>query len=64
MIKSNSCPNCGANLTSHKCEYCQTEFQAPKVKLSKSEVKNIIKDEYDRTRRLAGLNHNFHGLIE
>jgi len=57
MIKSNSCPNCGANLKTHKCEYCQSEFQVEKtaVKLSKSEVKDIIKDEYISYRRGRGL---------
>ena len=26
--KTTNCPNCGAPITSSKCEYCETDFRA------------------------------------
>lgn len=33
-----NCPNCGAPITSYICEYCGTEFEKPKKKLSDEEM--------------------------
>lgn len=49
-----NCPNCGAPLTSYICEYCGTEFEKPKKKLSDEEMRESFA-EFTRKQRQAEL---------
>jgi len=59
-----NCPNCGAPVSSYICEYCGTEFEKPKKKMSDEEMResfaNFVRkqklvDELKRQQRLADL---------
>ena len=61
-----NCPNCGAPISSYICEYCGTEFEKPKKKLSYEEMresfaeaeivrKQKLIDELKRQQRRAEL---------
>lgn len=59
-----NCPNCGAPITSYICEYCGTELEKPKKKLSDEELresfaefvrKQKLVDELKRQQRQAEL---------
>lgn len=49
-----NCPNCGAPVNSYICEYCGTEFEKPKKKLSDEEARESFAD-FARKQRLAEL---------
>jgi DNA-directed RNA polymerase subunit RPC12/RpoP len=49
-----NCPNCGAPITSYICEYCGTEFEKPKKKLSDEEMRESFA-EFARKQRQAEL---------
>lgn len=49
-----NCPNCGAVITSWKCEYCDTVFEEPKTRLLYTDnmpYMSIDDYEYMATRR-------------
>ncbi len=52
--KSCNCPNCGAPITSDICEYCGTEFEKPKKKLSNEEMRGSFV-EFVRKQKQAEL---------
>ena len=40
-IESNNCPNCGAPITSWKCEYCDTVFDKERIDKQKELIKEL-----------------------
>jgi len=49
-----NCPNCGAPVNSYICEYCGTELEKPKKKLSDDEMRESFA-EFARKQRQAEL---------
>lgn len=49
-----NCPNCGAPISGYICEYCGTEFEKPRKKLSDEEMRESFA-EFTRKQRLAKL---------
>lgn len=47
-----NCPNCGAPVSSYICEYCGTEFEKPKKKLTDEETRESFA-EFARKQRQA-----------
>lgn len=46
-----NCPNCGAPINNYICEYCGTEFENPKKKLSDEEMRESF-GEFARKQKL------------
>lgn len=49
--KPHNCPNCGAPITSYICEYCGTEFEKPKKKLSDEENDSHLLNLQEKLRQ-------------
>lgn len=52
--KPYNCPNCGAPISSYICEYCGTEFEKPKKKMSDEKMRESFA-EFARKQKQAEL---------